>query len=163
LHKFPAFTPTVCNIKPTSKGKVELNGADTRVDPQITMNYLSTPDDREVAAKAIKITRKIVMESEAFKPYEPSELRPGLDITDNEQLAIEAGKFANTVFHPVSTCRMGNDDNAVVNDKLITHGLEGLRIVDASVMPHITSGNTNAPTIMIAEKAADMILEDQKN
>ena len=160
LHKFPAFTPTVCNIKPTSKGKVELNSADTRVDPQITMNYLSTPDDREVAAKAIKITRKIVMESEAFKPYEPSELRPGLDITDNERLAIEAGKFANTVFHPVSTCRMGNDDNAVVNDKLIAHGLEGLRIVDASVMPHITSGNTNAPTIMIAEKAADMILKD---
>ena len=163
LHKFPAFTPTICNIKPTSKGKVELNGADTRTDPKITMNYLSTLEDREVAAKAIKITRKIVMESDAFKPYEPSELRPGIDVTNNEQLAIEAGKFANTVFHPVSTCRMGNDDNAVVNDRLVIHGLDSLRIVDASVMPHITSGNTNAPTIMIAEKAADMILEDAKN
>ena len=152
-----------CNIKPTSKGSVELNGSDTRTDPKITMNYLSSPEDREVAAKAIKITRKIVMESNAFKPYEPSELRPGIDVTDNEQLAIEAGKFANTVFHPVSTCRMGKDDNAVVNDRLIAHGLECLRIVDASVMPHITSGNTNAPTIMIAEKASDMILEDQKN
>jgi choline dehydrogenase len=127
------------------------------------MNYLSTPEDREIAAKAIKITRKIVMESNAFKPYEPSELRPGINVTDNEQLAIEAGKFANTVFHPVSTCRMGKDNNAVVNDRLIPHGLESLRIVDASVMPHITSGNTNAPTIMIAEKAADMILADQIN
>jgi choline dehydrogenase len=127
------------------------------------MNYLSTSEDRETAAKAIKITRKIVMESEAFKPYEPSELRPGIDVIDNEQLVIEAGKFANTVFHPVSTCRMGNDDNAVVSDRLLVHGFEGLRIVDASVMPHITSGNTNAPTIMIAEKAADMILADQKN
>ena len=163
LHKFPAFTPTICNIKPTSKGSVELNGSDTKTDPIITMNYLSTPEDREIAAKAIKITRKIVMESNAFKPYEPSELRPGINVTDNEQLAIEAGKFANTVFHPVSTCRMGKDNNAVVNDRLIPHGLESLRIVDASVMPHITSGNTNAPTIMIAEKAADMILADQIN
>jgi choline dehydrogenase len=163
LHKFPAFTPTICNIKPTSKGSVELNGSDTKTDPIITMNYLSTPEDREIAAKAIKITRKIVMESNAFKPYEPSELRPGINVTDNEQLAIEAGKFANTVFHPVSTCRMGKDNNAVVNDRLIPHGLESLRIVDASVMPHITSGNTNAPTIMIAEKAADIILADQIN
>ena len=100
------------------------------------------------------------MNSKAYKEYQPEELRPGINITDNEALAAEAGKFANTIFHPVSTCRMGNDENAVVNDKLITHGLENLRIVDASVMPHIISGNTNAPTIMIAEKAADMILED---
>ena len=125
------------------------------------MNYLSTPEDREIAGKAIKITRKIVMESKAFEPYDPIELRPGIEITDNEQLAEEAGKYANTVFHPVSTCRMGNDKEAVVNDRLITHGLQGLRIVDASVMPSITSGNTNAPTIMIAEKAADMIIADQ--
>ena len=90
--------------------------------------------------------------------YEPLELRPGIEITDNEQLAIEAGKFANTIFHPVSTCRMGNDENAVVSDKLKVHGLENLRIIDASVMPYITSGNTNAPTIMIAEKGADLIL-----
>ena len=98
----------------------------------------------------------------AFKDYLPSELRPGINITENEQLAKEAGKFANTVFHPVGTCRMGADGGAVVNNRLIVHGLEGLRIVDASIMPHITSGNTNAPTIMIAEKSADMILQDQK-
>ena len=161
LHKFPAFTPTICNIKPTSRGRIELDGNDTRKNPKIYMNYLSTPEDRDIAAKAIKITRSIVMNSKAFKPFEPFELRPGIEITDNEKLAEEAGKYANTVFHPVSTCRMGNDLEAVVNDKLVTHGLEGLRIVDASVMPSITSGNTNAPTIMIAEKAADIILAEQ--
>ena len=126
------------------------------------MNYLSTPEDREIAGKSLKIVRKIVMESKSYKQYEPQELRPGLDITDNETLAKEAGKYANTIFHPVSTCRMGKDENAVVNDRLVAHGLQNLRIVDASVMPHITSGNTNAPTIMIAEKAADMIIEDSR-
>ena len=119
-------------------------------------------EDREIAGKSLKIVRNIVMNSKAFKPYEPNELRPGINITDNETLATEAGKFANTIFHPVSTCRMGNDENAVVNDRLVAHGLSNLRIVDASVMPHITSGNTNAPTIMIAEKAADMIIKDNK-
>ncbi|MDC0056852.1 GMC family oxidoreductase N-terminal domain-containing protein [Alphaproteobacteria bacterium] len=162
-HKFPAFTPTICNVKPTSRGSVELVGNDTRNDPKIRMNYLSTPEDREIAGKAIKITRKIVMESRAFRPYAPFELRPGIDITDNEQLATEAGKFANTVFHPVGTCRMGNDGESVVSDRLLAHGLKGLRVIDASVMPSITSGNTNAPTIMIAEKGVDFILEDQKN
>tara|TARA_B000000460_G_scaffold192205_1_gene139219 strand:- start:401 stop:712 length:312 start_codon:yes stop_codon:yes gene_type:complete len=102
------------------------------------------------------------MNSKAYREYQPEELRPGIDITDNETLATEAGKYANTIFHPVSTCRMGKDDNAVVNERLIAHGLKNLRIVDASVMPHITSGNTNAPTIMIAEKASDMIIEDSK-
>ena len=126
------------------------------------MNYLSTNEDREIAGKSLKIVRKIVMNSKAYKKYQPEELRPGIDITDNDALATEAGKFANTIFHPVSTCRMGNDEMAVVNDKLVAYGFENLRIVDASVMPHITSGNTNAPTIMIAEKAADMIIEDSK-
>jgi Choline dehydrogenase and related flavoproteins len=102
------------------------------------------------------------MNSKTYKPYEPEELRPGIDIIDDEKLVDEAGKYANTIFHPVGTCKMGNDENAVVNDRLVAHGVENLRIVDASVMPHITSGNTNAPTIMIAEKAADMILEDSK-
>ena len=161
LHTFPAFTPTICNIRPTSRGSIELNSSDTREDPKIFMNYLSTPEDREIAGKAIKITRKIVMESKAFEPYNPFELRPGIEITDNDQLADVAGNYANTVFHPVSTCRMGNDREAVVNDRLIAHGLRSLRIVDASVMPSITSGNTNAPTIMIAEKAADIIIADQ--
>ena len=103
------------------------------------------------------------MNSRAYKNYEPEELRPGINITDNETLAEEAGKYANTIFHPVSTCRMGKDETAVVSDRLVAHGLENLRIVDASVMPHITSGNTNAPTIMIAEKAADMIIEDSRS
>ena len=127
------------------------------------MNYLSTNEDREIAGKSLKIVRKIVMNSKAYKEYQPEELRPGINITDNETLATEAGKFANTIFHPVSTCRMGSDEKAVVNDKLVAYGFENLRIVDASIMPHITSGNTNAPTIMIAEKAADMIIADSKS
>ena len=98
------------------------------------------------------------MESKAYKDYGPEELRPGINITDNEQLAVEAGKYANTIFHPVSTCRMGNDENAVVSDKLKVHGVKNLRVVDASVMPEITSGNLNAPTLMIAERASEFIL-----
>ena len=162
LHKFPGFTPTITNVRPTSRGSIELKSPDTRVSPKIKMNYLSTDEDREIAGKSLKIVRKIVMESNAYKKYQPEELRPGINITDNEELAKEAGKYANTIFHPVSTCRMGNDEGAVVNDRLKARGLENLRIVDASVMPHITSGNTNAPTIMIAEKASDMIIEDSK-
>jgi len=162
LHNFPAFTPTITNIKPTSRGSIEIKSPDTRISPKIIMNYLSTDEDREIAGKSIEIVRNIVMNSKTFKPYEPEELRPGIDITDNETLTKESGKYASTIFHPVSTCRMGNDEKAVVNDRLVAHGLENLRIVDASVMPHITSGNTNAPTIMIAEKAADMIIEDSK-
>ena len=123
------------------------------------MNYLSTDEDREIAGKSLKIVRKIVMESKAYKNYRPEELRPGINITDNEQLAVEAGKYANTIIHPVSTCRMGKDENSVVSDQLKVHGVKNLRVIDASVMPYITSGNTNAPTIMIAEKGADMILQ----
>jgi len=163
LHKFPAFTPTITNVRPTSRGSIELKSPDTRIPPKIKMNYLSTHEDREMAGKSLKIVRNIVINSKAYKEYEPEELRPGIEITDNESLAKEAGKYANTIFHPVSTCRMGNDENAVVDNRLVMHGIENLRIVDASVMPHITSGNTNAPTIMIAEKASDMIIEDGKS
>ena len=122
LHKFPAFTPTITNVRPTSRGSIEIKSPDTRISPKIKMNYLSTDEDREIAGKSLKIVRNIVMNSKAYKEYQPEELRPGIDINDNETLVTEAGKYANTIFHPVSTCRMGNDDNAVVNDRLVTHG-----------------------------------------
>ena len=159
LHKFPAFTPTICNIRPTSRGQISIASNDTRDDPLITMNYLSTDEDKKIALKAIKITRNIILNSKAFKPYYPKELRPGINLNDNEILS-EVGKYANTVFHPVGTCRMGIDNNAVVDNRLKLKGIQNLRIIDASIMPHITSGNTNAPTIMIAEKGADMVIKD---
>ena len=126
------------------------------------MNYLSTPEDRKVTADGLKLIRKIVLETKAFSKYSPEEFRPGINIKDDEELVKAASDYAQTIFHPVGTCKMGNDENAVVNDKLIAYGLENLRIVDASIMPNITSGNTNAPTIMIAEKASDMIIKDSK-
>ena len=122
------------------------------------MNYLSTDHDRMVAAKGLKLTRKIVMESETFKKYKPEEYRPGLDINDDEELVKAGSDYTQTIFHPVGTCKMGQDDMAVVDEKLKVKGVKNLRVIDASIMPNITSGNTNAPTIMIAEKGADMIL-----
>ena len=132
--------------------------SDSRVYPKIKMNYLSTDEDRKVAAQGLKIVRKIMLETETFKKYEPEEYRPGSHITDDEELVKAASDHAQTIFHPVGTCKMGKGDEAVVNDKLQAHGIQNLRVVDASIMPNITSGNTNAPTIMIAEKASDMIL-----
>ena len=122
------------------------------------MNYLSTEDDRIVAAEGLKLVRKIMLETETFKKYQPEEYRPGVHITEDEELVKAGSDFTQTIFHPVGTCKMGNDDSAVVNDKLLVHGIQKLRVIDASIMPNITSGNTNAPTIMIAEKGADMIL-----
>jgi choline dehydrogenase len=163
LHNFDAFTPTVANIRPTSRGEVYLSSADTRDDPKIKMNYLSTPEDRKVTADGLKLIRKIVLETKTFSKYKPEEYRPGMNIQDDEDLVKAASNYSQTIFHPVGTCKMGNDENSVVNDRLIVHGLENLRIVDASIMPNITSGNTNAPTMMIAEKASDMIIEDSKS
>ncbi len=122
------------------------------------MNYLSNEHDRMVAAKVLKLTRKIVMESETFKKYKPEEYRPGIDINDNEELVKAGSDYTQTIFHPVGTCKMGQDDMAVVDERLNVKGIKNLRVIDASIMPNITSGNTNAPTIMIAEKGADMIL-----
>ena len=126
------------------------------------MNYLSTQDDRQVAAQGLKLIRKIMLESKTFKKYEPEEYRPGIHIKDDEELVKAGSDYTQTIFHPVGTCKMGNDDMAVVSDKLNVIGLENLRVIDASIMPNITSGNTNAPTIMIAEKGSDLILKNQK-
>ena len=158
LHNFAAFTPTVANIRPTSRGEIIIVNKDSRENPKIKMNYLSTDEDRKVAAAGLKLIRKIVLESNEFKQYEPEEFRPGINVQDDEELVKEASNYAQTIFHPVGTCKMGNDENSVVSDELKVHGVENLRVIDASVMPNITSGNTNAPTIMIAEKGADMIL-----
>ena len=158
LHDFVAFTPTVANIRPTSKGEITITSSDSRESPKIKMNYLSTPEDRKVAADGLKLIRKIVLESNEFKQYQPEEFRPGINIQNDEELVKAGSLFTQTIFHPVGTCKMGNDENSVVSDNLKVHGIENLRIIDASIMPNITSGNTNAPTIMIAEKGADMIL-----
>ncbi len=161
LHDFDGITPTVANIRPSSRGEISIVSNDSRVNPKIKMNYLSTQDDRIVAAQGLKLVRKIMLETETFKKYEPEEYRPGVHITDDEELVKAGSEFTQTIFHPVGTCKMGKDDDAVVNDKLYMHGLKNLRVIDASIMPNITSGNTNAPTIMIAEKGAEFILNNQ--
>ena len=137
---------------------MSIDRKESSYNPKIKMNCLSTPQDRDVAAKALKIVRNIMMNTKTFKKDEPEEYRPGTHITDHEELVKAASDHAQTIFHPVGTCKMGKGEEAVVNDKLQAHGLQNWRIVDASIMPNITSGNTNAPTIMIAEKASDMIL-----
>jgi choline dehydrogenase len=161
MHDFDGITPTIANVRPTSRGEININSSDSRDNPKIKMNYLSTHDDRDVAAKGLKIVRKIMFETNTFKKYEPEEYRPGINITDDEELVKAASEHAQTIFHPVGTCKMGSDENAVVDSNLRVHGIQNLRVIDASIMPTITSGNTNAPTIMIAEKAADLILNNR--
>ena len=164
LHPFEAFTASVCNLRPESRGHVRIKTEDSRVPPKIQPDYLSDPADRKVAADAIKLTRKIVS-SPAMKKFEPEEFKPGIEFASEDELAREAGNIGTTIFHPVGTCKMGpaSDKMAVVDERLKVYGLQGLRVVDASVMPTITSGNTNSPTLMIAEKASDMILKDARN
>ncbi len=161
LDPFPAFTASVCNVRPTSRGHVRITSPDPSAHPEIRPNYLSTEEDRRVAADSIRVTRRIVS-MPALGKYQPEEFRPGSDIDGDDALAKAAGDIATTIFHPVSTCKMGADDLAVVDHRLKVRGLEGLRIADASVMPTITSGNTNAPTLMIAEKGAAMMLADRQ-
>ena len=155
LHGFNAFTASVCNLNPTSRGSVAIRSADAADAPLIAPNYLSTAEDREVAARSLRLTRRIV-EQPALARYRPSEYKPGVRFQTDEELARLAGDIATTIFHPVGTCRMGRDgdDGAVVDSRLRVRGVSGLRVIDASVMPTITSGNTNSPTLMIAERAA---------
>lgn len=158
LHPFPAFTASVCNLRPTSRGEVRIKGPDTDTHPSIRLNYLTTEEDQRVAVDAIRLTRKIAA-ARALARFEPEEFRPGAALQDEADLVRAAGDIGTTIFHPVGTCKMGpeGDRQAVVDDRLQVHGVPGLRIADASIMPVITSGNTNAPVIMIAEKAADLI------
>lgn len=158
LHRFPAFTASVCNLRPTSRGHVRISSGDAYVAPRITPNYLSTPEDRKVAADSLRLTRRIAA-APALRPFAPEEFKPGAQFSTDEELAKAAGDIATTIFHPVGTCKMGREDDplAVVDSELRVRGVKGLRVVDASVMPFITSGNCNSPTIMIADRAADLI------
>jgi choline dehydrogenase len=158
LHSFPAITPSVCNLRPASRGWVRIKSADPAVFPEIKLNYLKEEEDRKVAVDAIRFTRRI-MSAKALARYEPEEYRPGASIAKDNELARAAGELGTTIFHPVGTCKMGNDPMAVVDDELRVRGVERLRVVDASVFPRITSGNTNAPTYVIAEKGARAILK----
>ncbi len=161
LHPFPAITPSVCNLRPTSRGWVRIQSPDPSAYPEIKLNYLSTPEDRKVAVDGMRFTRRI-MSSDALRKYEPEEFKPGPLARTDADLEKAAGELGTTIFHPVGTCKMGSDPMAVVDDCLRVHGLERLRVVDASIMPRITSGNTNAPTYLIAEKGARMILESRR-
>ncbi len=158
LHKYNAITPSVCNLRPSSRGTVALKSNKPDDAPAIAPNYLSTQADLDVAVAGLKFTRKI-MAAPALAAFNPKELKPGSEVTAEEDLQRAAGDLGTTIFHPVGTCKMGpvHDTSAVVDDELRVHGVHGLRVIDASIMPTITSGNTNAPTVMIAERGADFI------
>ena len=163
LHPFAAFTASICNLRPTSRGSVHLKSADPSAPPSIAPNYLSTDEDRRVAVESLKLARKIAAQP-ALAPYRPEEYKPGAHIRSDEDLVVAAGDIATTIFHPVATARMGPADDAmaVLDERLRVRGISGLRVIDASAMPEITSGNTNSPTIMIATKGARMVLEDAR-
>jgi choline dehydrogenase len=159
LHGFNAFTASVCNLNPTSRGTIQIRSNRFEDAPAIAPNYLSTELDRKVAADSLRVTRRIV-EQPALAKYQPQEWKPGTQYQSDEDLARLAGDIATTIFHPVGTTRMGRADDpmAVVDPQLRVRGIRGLRVADAGVMPTITSGNTNSPTLMIAERAAHLIL-----
>nr|WP_093051360.1 GMC family oxidoreductase N-terminal domain-containing protein [Pseudomonas sp. NFPP33] len=161
LHDFPAFTASVCNLRPTSRGSVQIASVDASVAPLIRPNYLSDERDLQVAADAIRLTRRIVA-APALAGYRPEEYKPGPQYQSEEDLQRAAGEIGTTIFHPVGTCAMGQGREAVVDARLRVHGIAGLRVVDASIMPSITSGNTCSPVLMIAEKAAQMIAADAR-
>ena len=158
LHSFPAITPSVCNLRPTSRGWVRIRSPEAAAHPEIRLNYLSTAQDRQVAVAGMRFTRRI-MAAKAMARYEPEEYRPGAAVRDDLALEKAAGELGTTIFHPVGTCKMGQDALAVVDDELRVRGIGRLRVIDASVFPRITSGNTNAPTYVVAEKGAQAILK----
>ena len=163
LHAYPAITISVCNLRPESRGSSHAASADPRAAPIIQPSYLSTLADRRVAVDSIRLARRLAS-ARALARYTPRELLPGPKLQDDDELALAASEIGTTIFHPVGTARMGTaqDPGAVVDERLRVHGLGGLRVADASVMPRITSGNTGSPTMMIAEKAAEMILADAR-
>lgn len=164
LHRFPAITVSPCNLRPSSRGTVRISSAVLDAKPQIAPNYLSTDEDRRIAADSIRLTRRLMAQPRLAK-YRPEEFRPGAGVDDSDAALIHAaGDIGTTIFHPVGTARMGlaSDPLAVVDERLRVHGLDGLRVIDASVMPTIVSGNTNTPTIMIGDKGAAMVIEDAK-
>lgn len=164
LHTFPAFTMSVCNLQPTSRGTIRLKNADPAAHPEIKLNYLSTDEDRKVAADSIRMVRRVA-KAPALAKFQPTEILPGPGVGDGDaELVKAAGDIGTTIFHPVGTAKMGlkSDPMAVVDERLRFIGIESLRVIDASVMPTITSGNTNAPTIMIGEKGARMVIEDAR-
>lgn len=164
LHRFPAITVAACNLRPTSRGTIKISAASPDAAPAISPNYLSTVEDKQVAADAIRVTRRL-MRQQALQPYRPEEYLPGPSVGDDDaSLAKAAGDIGTTIFHPVGTAKMGlsSDPLAVVDERLRVHGLAGLRVIDASIMPTITSGNTNTPTAMIAEKGAAFVIDDAR-
>ena len=164
LHSFPAFTASVCNLNPTSRGSVRIRSPRFDEPPAIAPNYLATPEDRQVAADSLRLTRRIVQQP-ALQKYRPEEFKPGVQYQTDEELARLAGDIATTIFHPVGTTKMGRADDpmAVLDSRLRVRGVVGLRVVDAGAMPTITSGNTNSPTLMLAEKAAEWVLRDARS
>lgn len=156
LHPFPAITVSVCNLRPESRGRCHAVTSDPDQQPEISLNYLSAERDRQVAVAAVKQAR-MIMTAKALAVYSPEEILPGPAVQSDDALLREIGNIATTIFHPVGTCKMGRDEYSVVDSTLRVHGIDGLRVIDASIMPKITSGNTASPVIMIAEKTADMI------
>ena len=160
LHPFPAFTASVCNLRPASRGHVRIKSPDPRVYPAIMLNYLSAAEDQTIAARSLRLARRIVLGTRTMQKYAPEEFLPGPDFQTDAELVQAAGNVGTTIFHPVGTCKMGRADDAaaVVDPQLRVRGIDGLRVIDASVMPNITSGNTNSPTLMIAERGAMLVL-----
>ncbi|KAJ56331.1 choline dehydrogenase [Actibacterium mucosum KCTC 23349] len=162
LHPFPAITVSVCNLRPESRGECHISSPDRDMQPDIRLNYLSTHRDRQVAVTSVGQARQI-MSAMSLKPYQPEEVLPGPEVATEAEIVKAVGDIATTIFHPVGTCKMGDDKDAVVDPRLRVHGVSGLRVVDASIMPTIPSGNTASPVVMIAEKAADLIRQDARS